>query len=286
MSTNFLTPGCKILRALMAGRGWATLSAICLRTRGKKAFQDAQKELEGLIITREERPWRRRRYRTRTVVYLTAKGWAACAAINPKWTPTRLAPEVLQEWFKELQRERHPWAMNLQNLSVAELVKLREDSRKLAELRSANRIRPHSPKKMGSPKAIPGVMPEALKPHAFQPKVATAGYRGVDYARRPDPIYNVPVTPAAPARPLPARSFAQELAEIQGSQLAGFGESSRGFDNRAKPADVEETNRLLALFHNTDFAGRLLPNNMVEYGGEGRIISLRQWEKERLGQSQ
>ncbi len=174
MSTNFLTPGCKILRFLMRHRGWATLAAISEGTRGRKVFQDAKKELEGLIIIRQERPFRRRRYRTRTVVYLTARGWATCAAMNPKWKPERLAPEVLKAWLRELQNERDPWAMSLHEMDPKAYWKMVEDARKLTELRAANRIRPHSPKKMGSPKAIPGVMPPALVPHAFQPKQPAA----------------------------------------------------------------------------------------------------------------
>ncbi len=46
---------------------------------------------------------------------------------------------------------------------------------------------------------------------------------------------DAPVTPAAPTRPTPGRTFADDLWAIQGSQLVGFGESSRGFDNNPKP---------------------------------------------------
>lgn len=265
--------------------GWATLAAISEGTRGRKVFQDAKKELDGLVIVREERPYRKVRYRTRTVVYLTAKGWAACAAMNPRWHPERLAPEILHAWFAELQRERDPWALSLFEVPPKEYWKMREDVRELAELKAANRIRPHSPKKMGSPLAVKGVTPVGLAPFVKQPGHTPANkiQRSPDHYRPhvPNPAYNVPVTPATPTR-----TFADDLQAIQGRALATIHEPPRGFDNNPKPADVAETNRLIELFHKTDFAGRLLPDNRVEYGGEGRIISLRQWEKERLGQSQ
>jgi hypothetical protein len=155
----------------MSCRGNATLTRICQWAQGKRTFQDAQKELEGLILVREETIFRRKKKYPLVRVYLTAKGWAACAAMNPKWKPERLAPEQLKAWLRELQNERDPWAISLHEMDPKAYWKMVEDARKLAELKAANRIRPHSPKKMGSPNAIPGVMPEGLKPHAFTPKL-------------------------------------------------------------------------------------------------------------------
>jgi hypothetical protein len=280
MSTNFLTPGCKILRCLMAGRGWATLSAICLRTHGKKTFQDAKKELEGLILVREERPWRKRRYRTRNVVYLTAKGWAACATMNPKWTPTRLAPEELKTWLRELQNERDPWAMSLHEMDPKAYWKMVEDARKLTELRATNRIRPHSPKKMGSPKAIPGVTPEALKPHLFQPNAPTGYSRDRHQRRQPDPAYG-----AVEAVATPARTFADDLRAVQDSKLAGIGEPSRTVRNLPKPADAADDARILARFNTVPFPGELQPDGKTVMFG-GRLYSLKGWETAYFKQSE
>ena len=51
---------------------------------------------------RSKRPVRR--------VFLTMKGWAACAALQPGWAPRRLPVAVLKEWFEELRQEGDEWA--------------------------------------------------------------------------------------------------------------------------------------------------------------------------------
>ena len=52
--------------------------------------------------------------------------------------------------------------------------------------------------------------------------------------RRNEPTPTFPAV-SAQARPLPADDFAGELERIQGSQLVGFGEPGRGFDNNPRP---------------------------------------------------
>lgn len=231
----------------MKCKGTATLSRICRATNGKRTFQDARKELADLVIVREETVFRHKCYHRVVRVYLTAQGWAAANAMSPGWTPARLAPEQLKTWLRQLQNERDPWAMTLHEMEPRTYWKMVEDARKLAELRATNRIRPHAPKEMGSPKAVKGVMPEALKPHAFQPK-PTIPTR-TDHANdpyQPAPCtppaeYNMPLTTAATARPLPEYDFARELADIQGRKLVGIGEPSRGFDNNPKLLDLAPT---------------------------------------------
>jgi hypothetical protein len=54
-------------------------------------------------------------------------------------------------------------------------------------------------------------------------------------SREPSHMGNVQMTPVPPARRAPASTFADELWAVQGRQLAGFGEPTRGFSNDPKP---------------------------------------------------
>jgi hypothetical protein len=92
--------------------------------------------------------------------------------------------------------------------------------------------------------------------------------------------HRVQVTPATPVR---ARTFADDLAAIQGSQLASVPETYRGFSNTPRPADVAENARIIELFKKTPCSGELLPNGRIRY--DNQDMTPRQWERERFKQA-
>ena len=102
------TPGRRLLRFLMDGGGSRTVFEINRRNADGRLLSRARPELEGLIVEcagrslHSKRPVRR--------VFLTMKGWAACAALQPGWQPRRLSVAVLKEWLEELRQEGDEWA--------------------------------------------------------------------------------------------------------------------------------------------------------------------------------
>jgi hypothetical protein len=137
------TPGHRLLRFLMNRGGHATLSEIARRANDGRLYARAKPELDGLII--EQRCGSPRTTRSVTRVFLTMKGWGACATLRPGWTPKRLSTDVLKSWLLELQDERDPWALRF--------VKDAQDAAELKHLRAIGHIRPPL-KRRGPPKGI------------------------------------------------------------------------------------------------------------------------------------
>ncbi|MGA7225690.1 MAG: hypothetical protein WBX16_22720 [Candidatus Acidiferrales bacterium] len=137
------TPGHRLLRFLMNRGGHATLSEIARLANDGRLYTRAKPELDGLIIEQKCGSPRTRRSVTR--VFLTMKGWAACAMLRPAWQPRRLTTDMLRAWVRELQDERDPWAL--------QFVKDARDAAELKRLRSIGHIRPPL-KRRGPPKGI------------------------------------------------------------------------------------------------------------------------------------
>jgi hypothetical protein len=227
---RYYTPALRLLNFLMEAGGYLTLWQIARKSSGGRLLALARPELEGLIVEEKGKTPNRgqRSGRPCTRVFLTAKGWAACSMLRPDWQPRRLPVDVLKAWLKELQAERDPWALSQHQMPPKEFEQMRKDAAELARLKSIGHIRP--PLKRFGPK--PGIQPangftrrdgsspapgEPVPPPAPRPIAAPAEHR-------------FQVTP-----PTRARSFADDLAAIQGSQLAGIGEPARGFSNDPKP---------------------------------------------------
>ncbi len=81
----------------------------------------------------------------------------------------------------------------------------------------------------------------------------------------------------------PARTFADDLREIQDRQLISFREQPRGFSNDPKPVDVADNARIIELFHKTDYAGELLANGNILY--DGVEMTPKRWKRERFKQA-
>jgi hypothetical protein len=124
------TPGLRLLKFLMQGRGTRTIMEISRRQSDGRLLAQARPELDGLIVecagrsARSKRPVRR--------IYLTARGWAACAALQPGWQPRRLSVDVLKQWFEELQREGDTWAnhWDKENTVLREKLAVYEDMKR------------------------------------------------------------------------------------------------------------------------------------------------------------
>jgi len=100
-----------LLRFLMEKGGSATRDQICHRTADGKLFTRAVPLLGDLVAVENTRGHRSHRPITR--VSLTLRGWAAAQALQPDWTPTRLATPILRAWLDELAEERDPWATGI-----------------------------------------------------------------------------------------------------------------------------------------------------------------------------
>jgi hypothetical protein len=179
--SNYKPMSVLLLRCLMQHGGRASKETIRARGKGGRMFREGVPALGDLVEVRRERPWRKQRNRWRTVVYLTGKGWAACRALNPSWTPTRLQPELLKAWLAELVEERDPWAISLHEMPPKQFYKMQADAKELARLKEAKWIRP--PLRRFGPK--PGIQPA----NGFQRRDGSS------------PAPGQPVPPAAPAVP-------------------------------------------------------------------------------------
>jgi hypothetical protein len=104
-------------------------------------------------------------------------------------------------------------------------------------------------------------------------------------AKIPSPALR-PIAAPIPSQtrpPQPARTFADDLREIQDRQLISFREQPRGFSNDPKPADVAENARIIELFHKTPCSGELLPDGRIRY--DNQDMTPKRWEIERFKQS-
>jgi len=259
MSRPAIPPADRLILSLVKYGGSAPLTKIRANFYGRLTRAMLNKvllELDDLIEVEKTRAPGSKRPITNIV--LTWKGEVAARVLKPGFRRKRITLAELKAEVAARQEEQNPWACQIQ--------KDAEHRREFDRQKAAGWTwRPPKP---------------AKAPAAPPRETAETGSGDTTTAPAPLPEQRQQLTPAPPAD-----DFARDFLNMQ-RDLAAIHEPARGFDNRPKPADVAETNRLLELFRKTDFAGRLLPNNMVEYGGEGRIISLRQWEKERLGQSQ
>jgi hypothetical protein len=151
-----------------------------------------------------------------TCLVLTWKGEVAARVLKPSFRRKRITLAELKAELAARQAEQNPWACQIQ--------KDADHRREFERQKAAGWTwRPSKPAKVAAPS------PEISAPKASVPDVFKERH---DY--HPDSRNNTVVPSATPARPLPADDFARELARIQGSQLAGIGEPTRGFDNSPK----------------------------------------------------
>jgi len=188
------TPGGRLLKFLMAQGGSATLWQISRRSNDGRLLNQAQPELEGLIVVEKCGSVKSRRRCTR--VFLTMKGWAACAAMRPAWKPQRLPVALLKAWLTELQAERDPWAL--------QFPKDASDAAELKRLRAIGWIRPPL-KKRGPPKGT-------YNAGAFRPK--SVSLQGPKDCKTP-----LPAIVASPMPP-PAQPFSDYEQYIRDSYPA------------------------------------------------------------------
>ena len=134
------TPGRRLFRFLLDGRGTRTVMEISRRQANGRLLKDAWKELDGLIVEEEGRSARTKRPIRR--ICLTMKGWAAATFYRPGFVPARLSTDVLKGWLKELQKEGDEWANSFERenavlrekLTVFERLKARRNDLPLSSI--------------------------------------------------------------------------------------------------------------------------------------------------------
>jgi hypothetical protein len=227
---RYYTPGRRLLNFLMDAGGSLTLWQIARKSAGGRLLAQARPDLAGLIVEEKGKtPDRGQRSgRPCTRVFLTMKGWAACAMLRPGWQPRRLPADVLKAWLKELQTERDPWALSQHQMSPKEFEQMRKDASELARLKSIGHIRP--PLKRCGPQ--PGIQPAT----GFTRRDGSSPAPGEPIPPRETPaVYrNAPVAPVSRQATPPADDFTRYILE-QNRSLASIGESYGGFDNNPKP---------------------------------------------------
>ncbi len=265
MSRPAIPPADRLILSLMKYGGSAPLTKIRANFYGRLTRAMLNKvllELDDLIEVEKTRAPGSKRSTTNIV--LTWKGEVAARVLKPGFRRKRITLAELKAELAARQAEQNPWACQIKNDA---------DHRREFEHQKAAGWTWRPPKPAKAPadppretaETSPGDTPTSPRP--------TAG----------DPKYNTVAPLGTPARPLPARSFAQELAEVQGRQLAGIGEPSRGFTNLPNPADVADNARIIELFHKTDYAGELLDNGNILY--DGVEMTPKRWKRERFKQA-
>ena len=270
------TPGRRLFRFLLEGRGTRTVMEISRRQANGRLLKDAWKELDGLIVEEAgrsaltNRPIRR--------ICLTMKGWAAATFYRPGFVPARLSTDVLKGWLKELQKEGDEWANSFDRENAV----LREKLAVFERLKARGMIYP-SPllRKVRTDAKNPQAMLERdLRREGREAKKKRPGVpKSPSPAPRPiaAPEHRQQLTPAAPVD-----DFARDFLKMQ-RDLAAIHEPARGFSNLPKPADVADNERIIALFHKTPHSGELLSNGLIRY--DNQDMTPKRWEKERFRQS-
>jgi hypothetical protein len=265
---RYYTPGLRLLNFLMDAGGSLTLWQIARKSHDGRLLTHARAELEGLILEEKGKTPNRgqRSGRPCTRVFLTMRGWAACAALRRGWEPRRLPVAVLKDWLRELKDEQDPWAMSLHEMPPKQFEKVREDAKELARLKEAKWIRP--PLRQRGPK--PGIQPV----NGFQRRDGSSPAPGQPLpprpADRPDPRLNParsweglverPALPAANAPQVRNTSHAQLSPFEEGLRLQNIGVGSsrppdrfvqNGHENQ-KPAAGEPLHEII---HRANVAG-------------------------------
>ena len=277
------TPGRRLFRFLLDGRGTRTVMEISRRQADGRLLKDAWKELDGLIVEEEGRSARTKRPSRR--ICLTMKGWAAATFYRPGFVPARLSTDVLKRWFKELQKEGDEWANSFERENAV----LREKLAEFERLKREGMIYP-------SPR-LRKVRTDAKNPQAMlerdlrrEAREAKKKAPGVPKSTSPAPVAGdqqiaatapdrYRVTPATPACPIPAAAdnYYTSGMRAQSQVLSTIHEPQRAVRNAPKPTDPVDDARILARFHSVPFPGELQPDGKtVRF--DGRLYSLRGWE--------
>jgi hypothetical protein len=242
----------RLLLSLAKHGGTASLTRIRVDFGGRltcASLEQARQKLGDLVVLEETRTKANGRYKRRgrptTSLSLSLHGWVAVQFLQPGWQPRRLAVDVLKAWLKELQAERNPWALQIaQDSADAWCWRNHEKIRKEQE-REKERKREREKPEPKYPSAGRNRSEEELEARrewarskGFTPRDSDDEFQEPapkPTIHHPPAENNTPVTSVAPPRSAPARTFADDLRAIQGSQLAGFGDQPRGFDNNPKP---------------------------------------------------
>ena len=243
------TPGLRLLKFLMVRGGGATLWEISRRSADGRLYAQAKPELDGLITLEKCGSPKSRRRCTR--VFLTVKGWAACAMLRPAWTPQRLATDTLKAWILELQNERDLWA--------CQFIKDAVDAAELRRLRSIGWIRPPL-KKRGPPK---GVMPKG----GFQKRAVFSPASVAPQA----PI--TPDTEITPSQPYAQRDFLRDLAE-QNRLIAEIQQPQRMYRQPAGDTSSADNERK-KIFEKAKLKGYPREGNKIQFNSEW--FDYREW---------
>jgi hypothetical protein len=251
------SPGRRLLKFLMDRGGSATLWEISRRSNDGRLYARAKSELDGLIVLEKSGSPKSRRRCTR--VFLTMKGWAACAALRPAWTPTRLSTDALKAWLEELQREREPWA--------CQFLKDADDAAELRRLRSMKWIRPPL-KKRGPPAGIQpkGGFQRRIDPIPAGEKIIPSKIPSPAQIGRPSPA----ILPA-PRAQQPAQDLSDYHRYVRDAYPSGL--------PRAKAADVPtlEIERIKERIRKAGYADAI-EGEKVRF--DNRLISFQEWERE------
>ena len=264
------TPGRRLFRFLLEGRGTRTVMEISRRQANGRLLKDAWKELDGLIVEEAgrsaltNRPIRR--------ICLTMKGWAAATFYRPGFVPARLSTDVLKGWLKELQKEGDEWANSFDRENAV----LREKLAVFERLKARGMIYP-SP--LLRKVRTDAKNPQAMLERDLRREGREAKKKGPGVPKSPSPAPR-PIAGAGSQHIPGTASVEQDFAWAIRESQQNFGQPTRTVRNALKHTDAADDARILALFENDPYGGELLPNGKIRY--DNRDWTLQGWEKERF----
>ncbi len=287
------TPGHRLLRFLMHRGGHATLSEIARRANDGRLYARAKSELDGLII--EQRCGSPRTRRSVTRVFLTMKGWAACAMLRPAWQPRRLTTDTLKVWLRELQGEKDPW--------VCQIAHDAGDARELERLRAIGHIRPplkkRGPKGANSTSFRPGSFKWRQQNHqrvdallALKDKEIAERAAGTIPSSRPAPVidqydrrtrgdlgdFKTLAAPSAPPIPPAPKTPQEEYIDSLRISAEASRQQRQSYvpkDCQPKPPEDPEIARIKAKAVRLRMAEVIRPNGML---WDNRVVSFAEWD--------
>jgi hypothetical protein len=249
-------------------------------------------------------------HRTQTRLTLTALGIAYAQTLKPGWNPARLSLVDWEAQLAEMTQERVPAALQIARDAEDGARWRAAEARRKAADRAAERAAREKPEPK-RPSAGRNRSEEELE--ARREWAASKGFSAKDQSvsddDEPEPIvapaercippskpvepinhydrrmrgdfedFQTPLPPSAP--PTPKTPQEEYIAALRiSAEAAGFQRQSY-MPKDCRPAEPNPNReRILKLFHETPYAGDLLPNGNILY--DCREMSLEQWERERF----